>query len=175
MDISFRRLAFTDLENVVQWILDDGVHRWWYPEGSTEEKIRAEYEPRSRGEPNEFDKTGRYIINVDDQDIGLVQWHFGDYPEYASEVPSSDSAWVDVLIGLPEWRNRGVGSVLTRQFVEDVVFADPAIQRCAIDPDPENRPAIRAYEKAGFRYVRSYRSEVDGLDAYLMVMERPIA
>ncbi len=112
---------------------------------------------------------------IQSRDNYLVQWHFGDYPEYAAEVEMSGSAWVDVLIGLPEWRNRGVGSVLVRQFVEDVVFADPTVQRCAIDPDPENNPAIRAYEKAGFRYVRSYRSEVDGLDAYLMVLERPAA
>ena len=72
MDISFRGLAFTNLENVVQWILVDGVQRWWYPEGTSEEEIRAEWEPRARGDPNEFDKTACYIININDHDIGLV-------------------------------------------------------------------------------------------------------
>jgi RimJ/RimL family protein N-acetyltransferase len=174
MAISFRPLAVTDLENVVRWMLDDDVQRWWYPEGTSETEIRAEYEPSTQSESHGLHKTARYIVDVDGHDIGLAQWHFGDYPEYASEVQSSGSVWVDVLIGLPEWRNRGLGSELTSQFVHEIVFADPTIQRCAIDPDPENGPAIRAYEKAGFRHARTYRSETDGLSAYLMVLERPL-
>ena len=42
------------------------------PRGHPKEEIRAEWEPRARGEPNEFDKTACYIINIDDHDIGLV-------------------------------------------------------------------------------------------------------
>ena len=179
MDITFRQLANSDLENIVQWMQDEGVARWWYAgryaDGSSEEAIRAEWGPRARGEPNIEDKTDCYIVTVDATDIGLIQTSlFADYPEHAAEVQVPESAGVDVLIGLPEWRNRGVGSALIKQFVNEVVFANPAVQRCTIDPDPENRRAIRAYEKVGFRYVRSYRSKISDIDAYLMVLERPV-
>ena len=129
----------------------------------------------THGRPGKSDQDGCYIIKVDDHDVGLIQWHFGDYPEYAREVQMSGSAWVDVLIGNRDSRNRGVGSESTRKFVEDVLFADPRIQRCAIDPDPENHRAIRANEKAGFRHVRTYRKNTDGIDSYLMTWERPVA
>lgn len=175
VDISFRPLAITDLENIVQWMLDDCVRRWWYPHQETEEEIRAEWEPRVRGEPNDEDKTDRYVVSVDAIDIGIIQTSdFADYPDHAAEMQIADAAGVDVLIGLPEWRNRGVGTALIRKFVNEVIFANPAIQRCTIDPHPENRPALRACEKVGFRHVRTFRSMVENVDIYLMVMDRPV-
>ncbi len=174
MDISFRRIAIADLENIVQWMLDDDVRRWWYPHEESEEEIRAEWEPRVRGEPNDEDKTDCYVIRVDAIDIGIIQAsNFSDYPDHAAEMQISDAAGVDVLIGLHEWRDRGIGTAVISKVLNDVIFANPAIQRCSIDPHPDNRRAIRAYEKAGFRYVRTYRSEVENVDIYLMVLERP--
>ena len=39
--------------------------------------------------------------------------------------------------------------------MEDIVFADPSIDTCIIDPEITNTAAIRAYEKAGFVAVRT--------------------
>ena len=73
MAISFRPLAVNDLENVVRWVRDDDVQRWWYPEGTSESEIRAEYEPSAQSESHGLDKTARYIVDVDGHDIGLAQ------------------------------------------------------------------------------------------------------
>ena len=116
---------------------------------------------------------GSSLSVLDSTDIGVIQtYRVVDYPDHMAELQTDDSAGVDVFIGLPEWRNRGVGSALIRQFLSEIVFADPSIQRCVIDPEPDNRRAIRAYENAGFQHVRSYRSEVNDVDVYLMVRER---
>ena len=174
MNISFRPLTPSDLEDIVGWMLDDEVRQWWYPHDESEADIRAEWEPRVRGEPNDEDKTDCYIVSVDGADIGMIQASdFADYPDHAAEMQVADAAGVDVLIGSPEWRDRGVGTALITKFLNDVIFANPAIQRCTIDPHPDNRRAIRAYEKAGFRYIRTLRSEVEDVDMYLMVLERP--
>jgi len=161
----------SDIDNVVRWQQEEEVAFWWHEIDTPEEEIRSKWEPRSRGGDQ---KTRVFIISVDATDIGLIQtYSFADYPGHAAEVQLSDSAGIDVFIGLPEWRNRGVGTVLVRQFVDEIVFADGSIKRCAIDPEPENRRSIRSYEKAGFRHVRSYRSELNDADTYLMVKERP--
>ncbi len=170
MNISFRPLAPSDLDNLVRWAQEEEVAYWWHEAGSSEDLVRAKWEARTRGAD---EKTRIFIINVDSTDIGLIQtYRLADYPDHAAEVQLPDSSGIDVFIGIPGWRNRGVGTALVRQFVDEVVFAEPSIERCAIDPEPENRRAIRAYEKAGFQHVRSYRSQLNDVDVYLMAMER---
>lgn len=151
---------------------DDEISRWWHDDNS-EEAVRAKWEPRARGADG---KTDRYVISVDDHDIGLIQTYLvADHPAYAAEVQIPGSAGIDVLIGLPEWRNRGVGTGLIRHFLDEVVFVNPSVRHCTIGPEPENKRAIRAYEKVGFRHVRTYRSKLEGWDVYLMVKERESA
>jgi aminoglycoside 6'-N-acetyltransferase len=172
MNISFGLVKLSDLPNITRWMQDEEVARWWY-EDNSEDAVRAEWEPRARGED---DKVDRYVISVDGCDIGLIQaTHNSAYPDHAAEMQIRDSAGVDVLIGIPEWRDRGVGTTLIGQFVDEIVFANKLIQRCTIDPEPDNKRAIRVYEKVGFRHVRTYRSKISGMDVYLMVKERRVA
>ena len=63
-----------------------------------------------------------------------------------------------------------MGPVLIRAFLRTHVFAGQA-GRCIIDPDPANKIAIRAYEKVGFRYLRTLHPPEHCEDAYLMVLE----
>ncbi|MDP6822002.1 MAG: GNAT family N-acetyltransferase [Dehalococcoidia bacterium] len=170
INISFRPLAVSDLDNVVVWAREEEVAFWWHETDSTEDVLRAKWEARARSED---EKTRIFIISVDTADIGVIQtYRLADYPDHAAEVQLPDSSGIDVFIGIPEWRDRGVGTAIVRQFVAEVVFADQSVQRCAIDPEPENRRAIRAYEKAGFQHVRSYRSQANDVDVYLMATER---
>ena len=169
MSISFRIVQTSDLPNIIRWMQDEDVSRWWYEDGS-EEAIRAKWEPRARGED---DKTDRYVINVEGTDIGIIQTCLvADHPEYSAEIQVPESAGIDVFIGLSEWRNRGVGTRMVSRFLEELVFVDPAVRRCTIDPEPANKRAIRTYEKVGFRHARTYRSKIDNVDVYLMVKER---
>ncbi|WP_342825392.1 GNAT family N-acetyltransferase [Candidatus Lucifugimonas marina] len=75
-------------------------------------------------------------------------------------------------MGEAEWRDRGVGTSVVRQFIAEKVFMLPGVETCIIDPDPANKRAIRSYEKAGFEYVKSYYSEQNKMNVYLMRQER---
>jgi RimJ/RimL family protein N-acetyltransferase len=47
-------------------------------------------------------------------------------------------------------------------------------EACFMGPEPDNRIAIRTYEKAGFRHLKTVR--IPGGDTeyeYLMILERP--
>jgi len=78
----------------------------------------------------------------------------------------------DVLIGEADLAHRGVGSQMIRAFVERVIFADARITTCIIDPHTENTSAIRAYEKAGFAFLRVAPEDGDGRAVYLMELRR---
>jgi RimJ/RimL family protein N-acetyltransferase len=163
----------SDVDNVVGWSREEEVAFWWHESGTPEKVIRSQWESRADGDD---EKTRIFIIKVDTTDIGVIQtYHAADYPGHAAEIQTPDSAGIDVFIGSSEWRDRGIGTAVVRQFVNEIVFADQSIQRCVIDPEPDNRRAIRAYEKAGFQHVRSYSSQLNSADVYLMVKERDLA
>jgi RimJ/RimL family protein N-acetyltransferase len=44
---------------------------------------------------------------------------------------------------------------LLQEFLRGIVFSDPTISCCVIAPTPSNTSAIRAYQKAGFRHIKT--------------------
>lgn len=171
--ISFRRLGLDDVENMVRWLREPQVARWyWDSNRKTEDELREKWQKRASGEDDE--PTDRYIIVVDGQDIGEIQvYDYASFPEYAEPIGIPNAAGVDLLIGEPGWRNRGVGTAAIRKFIRELVFTRIGIEVCTIDPEPENLRAIRSYQKAGFRYVKTFHSDEDDVDVYLMRMDEP--
>ena len=105
----------------------------------------------------------------------MIQWYpLLAYPDYATEIGESDpaTAGIDLLIGDASFVGRGVGSSVIRGFVETVVFAAPGIDRCVGAPDVRNRRSIRAFEKAGFRFVRDATVTGEYAPEHVMVLER---
>ena len=173
MEISFRPLAEADVPQIVRWLRDPDVERWWWDVGEKSDEELTEQWTRRAVSPS--GRTDRYVIVVDGVDLGIIQTAVLDaYPAYAAEVGVANAAGVDVFIGDAGWRGRGLGTALIRAFIEEIVFSMPGIETCTIDPEPENTRAIRCYEKVGFRHVRTYHSEEDDVDTYLMRLEREV-
>ena len=61
---------------------------------------------------------------------------------------------------------------MIQRVLGDVVFSGRETTLCIIDPDPNNKVAIRAYEKAGFRYLKTIEPPEHIEPAYLMTMHR---
>lgn len=64
------------------------------------------------------------------------------------------SAGIDLFIGEPDLIGKGLGPAAIRAFLRDVVFARYDVAECVIGPSVRNLSAIRAYEKAGFVFLR---------------------
>ena len=178
MRIEFRPISSTDVPNLTRWQKEPEVDVWWASNGErTFDEVFQKWERRTEEIFTDgSDKTQRYVIVVDGTGIGEIQgYRLSDYPEHAAEVGIPNAAGVDVFIGEPAWRNRGVGTLVIKQFIEEVIWNLPGVDVCTIDPDPENKRAIRSYEKVGFSYVRSYYSVVNEMNVYLMRMEKPEA
>ena len=84
--------------------------------------------------------------------------------EYFQDRPSAPwSAGIDIFIGEPDARDHGLGTEALRTLLQ-YLFETKGLKRVTIDPEPSNRRAVRAYEKAGFHLdgVLRRHMKIDG-------------
>lgn len=150
MVIAFRAMAAEDLPLLHRWVSTPPlVEIWNQGRVFTYQEIEEKYGPYIRGE----EPTRSYMILCDGERIGYIQTYlWRDYPDYAQHMPvTEEAASLDVFIGEEAFRHRGLGPQILRSFLRDVVFAIYPVASCIITPEECNEPALRAYEKAGFR------------------------
>ncbi len=131
----------------------------------------AEYRLAMRGE----DPTDYFAIELDGRPIGVIQSYLiDDHPDYAAMLALGRPAMgIDLFIGEPELIGRGHGPALVRAFLRDVGFPRYGVDLCVIGPTKSNLAAIRAYEKAGFRFLKNYlEPESREQSHYLMEVSR---
>jgi aminoglycoside 6'-N-acetyltransferase len=153
--------------------LQPHVRRWYddvpaerYPDDTLADHLRA-----IRGE----DPTDYYVISLDGRPIGELQsYRIDDDPDYAAQVALGRPAvGIDLFIGEPEIIGKGHGPALIREFLHDVAFPRYGLDLCVIGPARGNVAAIRAYEKAGFRFMKIYlEPDTREPDHYLMELSR---
>jgi aminoglycoside 6'-N-acetyltransferase len=163
--IEFRSLRKGDLPLVRDWLEREHVRRWWRDD--LEESLR-EYEQAIDG----LDPTDHYLIVVDGRPVGMIETYLvSNHPEWEAIVQVGEGvAGVDLLIGKADLVGRGLGPRVLTEFAEKIVFARPETHACVAAVDEENRRSWRAFEKAGFRYVRDV--EEDGRPHRLLRLDR---
>jgi RimJ/RimL family protein N-acetyltransferase len=166
MKFSFRPMTKSDIPLMHRWLNLPHVAEWWG--GDSLEEVAKEYGEYLDG----VEPIHPFIASCDGIEIGHLQWmRYRDYPKYMQilRIDDPDAANCDVFIADEHFLHRGVGAPMIRAFADEVIFADPTITTCFIDPDARNKIAIRAYEKAGFRFVRHIADAGDGDPVHLMV------
>lgn len=167
---SFRALRHPDLPLVYVWFSAPHARRWFKAQGN-EAEVAAEYAQYVDGQVPIY----AYVVMHGEVAVGLMNWErLGDFPELMAlyGVTDPDTANCDVIIGNVDYAHRRLGPDLIRRFVSEIIFADARITGVVIDPHRANKIAIRAYEKAGFTFVRDAVDE-DGAELHLMDLKRP--
>ncbi len=183
-DVAFRPLARADFEQLRDWLNTPQVSEWWGrewggpdglggagPDAATVEEVAEQYLPDL--EPH--DPSHPFVIVADGRDVGLIQWYrLRDYPDYERELgeAGTGAAGVDLFVGEPDLVGRGLGSLVIRRFVDDVVLA-AGVTRCIGAPDVRNLRSIRAFEKAGFEWVRDAAVTGEPAPEHVMVRSSP--
>lgn len=165
----FRPLTHADLPLLHRWLSEPHVVRWFG------ERSLADLEQEYGGYIDGAEPIYPYVAVYEGRDVGMMNWeHFGDFPEMASlyGVTDPDATNCDVLIGERDLTHRGLGPAMIRAFLEQIVFARPRPTCSIIDPHTDNAAAIRAYEKAGYRFLRVAPDDGDGKAVYLMELRR---
>lgn len=135
------------------WLERPHMREWWGDPDTELGYIRDMVEGR--------DTTRPFIILSAGEPVGYIQyWFIGHHQnqDWVRDHPwlaelSSDAVGVDLSIGEPEKISRGLGSAALTAFV--AMLRTQGFEEIIIDPDPDNRRAVRAYEKAGFRTLPS--------------------
>ena len=167
MSIRFEPLTHDDLVRLHAWLQKPHVAHWWR-DLQTMEQVEAEHLPALEGrEPSDH-----YLIVVDDRPVGMIQTYLvADFPEWQDILDVGPGvAGVDLLIGEEDAIGRGLGAEILRAFSAEIVFATEGTHACVAGIEPENTRSLRAFEKAGFRFVRDYEEE--GRPHRLMRLER---
>jgi aminoglycoside 6'-N-acetyltransferase len=144
--VLLRPLTAEDVPKVAAIQAQPGVaSRWGEPD---EEKLR--------GKAAGTDECTAFAIEQDGEVVGLIQYHEEDDPMYRH-------AGIDLFLS-EDVHGHGLGTDAVRTLALHLV-RDRGHHRLVIDPAADNAPAIRAYEKAGFRPVgvmRQYERSPDG-------------
>ncbi len=160
-EVSLRPVTHDDLPAIMRWRNDPEVVRFWdVPPASEAEYLEELFEPDDA-------PAWQLVIEHRGRPIGQLQyWH-----------PTSDpddhwSAGIDLYIGEPDGRDRGLGTEAVRVALQ-YLFEVKRLHRVTIDPEVDNRRAIRVYEKAGYRFdgvLRHNDRFEDGrwVDSYMM-------
>ena len=82
------------------------------------------------------------------------------------------AAGVDLFIADATLTGHGVGTSVLRRFVDEIVFERRTTTCCVADPDVGNVASVRAFEKAGFRVVRTFVDPSDGQTHALVRLDR---
>ena len=164
--VSFRPLTPADLPLLHEWLGRPHVAEWWAGSPSLDQ-VEAEFGPMM----DDRSTTRAYIALGDGRPIGYIQSYvaLGSGAGWWPAEVDPGVRGIDQFLAHAEHLGRGLGTVMVRAFIEQLL-ADPAVTRIQTDPSPDNRRAIRCYQKSGFRPV----SVVDTPDgpALLMLCER---
>jgi RimJ/RimL family protein N-acetyltransferase len=166
VEISFPALTIEDLPQLRRWLNAPHVYEWWGVESgpgslggpgdqaATEQQVYEKYAP---GLDPEAAGTRRHLIALDGRPVGLIQWYPLDgEPDYATAIGETEpgGAGIDLLIGETDVVDRGIGARVLDAFVTTTVFSEATITRAIGAPHPGNVRSCRAFEKAGFVFVR---------------------
>lgn len=174
-EITFRRLRDDDLPLLHCWLNEPGVVRWWEGDDVSWEGVVRDYGSAST------DSTEHWLAVLDGDEVGWIQCYAtADNPDeeevlhwWALGVDRT-AAGIDYLVGDPRRRARGLGSMMIRRFVVDVVFGLHAEwTQVAASPYATNVASWRALEKAGFRFAGEFHDRYG--PCRLMVADRGTA
>lgn len=145
--VSLRPVASTDAIRLTEILTQPDVAIWWG---------RWDLDRVQRDVIRPSDGTVSFVIEVDGQAIGLIQFAEEDEPEYRH-------ASIDIVLH-PAWHGRRLGADAVRTLAR-YLFEQRGHHRITIDPAAHNQQAIRSYQRVGFRPVgvmRRYERGPDG-------------
>ncbi|MEL6436724.1 MAG: GNAT family N-acetyltransferase [Pseudomonadota bacterium] len=157
MDITFHPVEETDLSLIRSWMEQPHWREWW---GDPDEELEL-----IRGTFADKDTTKPFIFHVDDVPTGYIQYWFvrdAKVPPWNVQSPwvmdfDDETIGVDMSIGDEADLGKGIGTIVLTAFIGEL--CNQGFTKIIIDPDRDNKRAIRAYEKAGFVPIKVTKEE----------------
>jgi RimJ/RimL family protein N-acetyltransferase len=161
--VRLRPATRADWDLIRGWLARVDIQEWWGPVSATESEVNM-----ALGSQHGLCR----IIEADGRPVGYA--HAVDATLWGDELPQDLEAgtWdLDLFIASEAHRGRGVGQAALA-LLKDEVFASTLAVAVCVFPSVKNERAVRAYEKAGFRWKRIWNDPYAG-PSWFMVAERP--
>lgn len=145
--VSLRPVTADDIPGLVRIRDEPEVRRRWRGGDDMAAAVREDLDDAD---------TETFAVEVDGRVAGAIQWDAEEEADYRH-------ARMDIYLD-PAVHGRGVGTDAVRTLARHLID-DHGHHRITIDPAADNTPAIRCYEKVGFRRVgimRQYERDEDG-------------
>ena len=156
MRLRFRPFSADDYQLLLMWLSKEHVRQWWDDGEVTLEDVARNYGEQEEG-------LERFILVKIEEGGEKPLGYFQHYT-----VPDG-SIGIDQFIGEEAYLNRGIGTKAVGMFVEMIRRKHKPIS-IILDPSPDNKRAIRCYEKAGFKYYET-KEDAEGNAAYMMRLD----
>jgi AacA4 family aminoglycoside N(6')-acetyltransferase len=168
--VTLRFMTEHDIPMLHDWLNRPHIVGWWGGERPTVAQVRNKYLPRIMAE----ECVTPYIATLDQRPIGYAQSYIalGSGDGWWEEETDPGVRGIDQSLSEATDLGKGLGTKMVAALV-DLLFLDPAVTKIQTDPAPTNFRAIRCYERAGFRQVKSIVTP-DG-PAIFMLHARPYA
>ena len=86
---------------------------------------------------------------------------------YTIGLPRNDSAEIVSLAVSPDWRRKGIGTILTNSLIDH--FKEKGLKEISLCVRTKNKKAISFYQKLGFKILKTIKNYYrNGDDAYSM-------
>jgi AacA4 family aminoglycoside N(6')-acetyltransferase len=168
--VKLRLMTEQDLPMLHDWLNRPHIVEWWGGEQArpTLAEVQAHYRPRVLAE----ESVTPYIALLGDEPIGYAQSYvaMGSGGGWWEDESDPGVRGIDQSQADPARLGQGLGTQLVRALVERL-FSDPSVTKIQTDPAPNNRRAIRCYEKAGF-VAQKIVTTPDGPALYMVQTRR---
>ena len=144
------------------WLADPDIQAWWGPLSSTGAEVSIALAS---------DHALCRIIEANGEPVGYC--HAIDATMWGDVLPDElvPGTWdLDIFVASESHRGMGIGQIALAQLKDEVFSTTLAVAVCVF-PSIRNERAVRAYEKAGFRWKRIWNDPHAG-PSWFMVAER---
>ena len=133
-------MSADDLPTIKRWLEKPHVREWWHDPAEQFELVSGDLT---------HPDMAQFMVAADGQEFAYLQCYNLSAWSCGFGAQPNGTRGLDQFIGDAGMVRCGHGAAFVRAFA-DRLLAD-GTPRVVTDPDPTNKRAIRAYEKAGFR------------------------
>ena len=138
-----------DLTLLTGWMNDPAVAAYWELAGE-EQRVRDHLMPQLDGDGRSVPCLG----SLDGVPMSYWELYRADLDPLARSFPvRPHDTGVHLLLGPPQSRGRGLGTLLLRAVATLVLEQRPRCVRVLAEPDVRNTPSLAAFLGAGFRFM----------------------